>query len=396
MKDINQPCSRCTCKETDRMYPPTYPQDRDLGLAPPPLDVKPMIWRGISFRPFTADLAPQYGAYYDALQSDACTASLACRLAWDCTTHYLYTVLEDCLCFVSLGLEGMPAQLDLPMGQLTAAKLEKIVETLFPLLAPLPQNNLGPQSIRVSSVDEKFLPLFEGWKTMTYEASMSRDFSDYVYDAEKLRTLGGKKYRAKRNANNQFWRTYPDTTYRSLTADDAPEALALVARWVQEKRRDLWNAEESDYWPIQRLFAAWDDLPDIRGGALFWGDQMIAFSIGSEVRPDYAIMHFEKADNERFPGLYAVINQVVQQEEFPTVNLVNREEDLGLENLRQAKESYMPVSMVDKYEVAVTLRQPGKMPGEVPGEMPEKAGGPRPGLAPRPIKVPKTEEGIGR
>lgn len=366
MKDLTpltHSCSTCICKEPDQMYPSSYPQDRDLGLAPPRFDIKPMTWRGIFFHPFTVDLAPAYAGYYEALQSDSCTASLACRLAWDCTTHYVYTILEDCLCFVSFGGEGMPAHLDLPMGRLTAAKLEKIVETLFPLLAPLPDNNLGPQAIRVSSVDEKFLPLFEGWKNMTCEASMDRDFSDYVYDAEKLRTLGGKKYRSKRNANNQFWRTYPDTTYRSLTADDAPEALGLVARWVKEKRRDLWNVKESDYWPIQRIFAAWNKLPDIRGGALFWGDEMIAFSIGSEVRPDYAIMHFEKADHERFPGLYAVINQVVQQEEFPTVDLVNREEDLGLENLRQAKESYMPVSMVDKYEVVVTRRSSGESLG---------------------------------
>ena len=41
------------------------------------------------------------------------------------------------------------------------------------------------------------------------------------------------------------------------------------------------------------------------------------------------------------------------RERHPEVQWINREDDMGLESLRQSKESYHPDAMVEKYTVVI-------------------------------------------
>ena len=75
-----------------------------------------------------------------------------------------------------------------------------------------------------------------------------------------------------------------------------------------------------------------------------------AFSIGEKLKPNMALIHIEKA-NPEIRGLYPYINQKFLVDEFPDVEFVNREEDLGIEGLRKAKLSYHPVRFAEKYTV---------------------------------------------
>ena len=63
-----------------------------------------------------------------------------------------------------------------------------------------------------------------------------------------------------------------------------------------------------------------------------------------------AVVHVEKA-NPNIRGLYPMINKMFLENEFPDVDFVNREEDLGIEGLRKAKLSYYPDRFVEKYTV---------------------------------------------
>ena len=78
-------------------------------------------------------------------------------------------------------------------------------------------------------------------------------------------------------------------------------------------------------------------------------DRLEAFSIGSyNAMEKMAIIHIEKA-NPDIRGLYQYITQQFLIHEFPDAELVNREDDLGLEGLRTAKLSYRPHHMVEKH-----------------------------------------------
>ena len=80
-------------------------------------------------------------------------------------------------------------------------------------------------------------------------------------------------------------------------------------------------------------------------------DALEAFSIGSyNAREKMAIIHIEKA-NPEMRGLYQLINQQFLIHAFPEAELVNREDDMGLPGLRQAKMSYAPIGFARKFRI---------------------------------------------
>ena len=90
---------------------------------------------------------------------------------------------------------------------------------------------------------------------------------------------------------------------------------------------------------------------DYRCGGIYIDGKLEAYSIGSyDPKIQCAYIHIEKA-NSAFPGLYNMINQQFLIHEFPDAILVNREDDLGQEGLRQSKMSYNPIRLEKKYHI---------------------------------------------
>jgi hypothetical protein len=100
------------------------------------------------------------------------------------------------------------------------------------------------------------------------------------------------------------------------------------------------------------LFKALKDYKALcmEGIALVEGNKVLAFSLGSPLNETTFDIHFEKALSET-DGAYPTINQAFARylrEKYPSVEFLNREDDMGLEGLRKAKLSYYPHHMVEK------------------------------------------------
>jgi len=79
-------------------------------------------------------------------------------------------------------------------------------------------------------------------------------------------------------------------------------------------------------------------------------DNILAMTMGSFLSADTFDVQFEKAA-EGYDGAYAVINREFARhlhEKYPNLKWLNREDDLGLEGLRQAKLSYCPDRLIEK------------------------------------------------
>ena len=80
-------------------------------------------------------------------------------------------------------------------------------------------------------------------------------------------------------------------------------------------------------------------------------DQVLAVTMASRLSGNTMDVHFEKA-REDVDGAYAAVNCEFARHlrmKYPQIAFLNREDDLGLPGLRQAKLSYQPHHMEEKY-----------------------------------------------
>ena len=90
-------------------------------------------------------------------------------------------------------------------------------------------------------------------------------------------------------------------------------------------------------------------------GVIRIGGVIEAVTIGEYARTnrhDSVLVHVEKAQGE-IRGLYQAINHEFCRHLPEDVIFINREEDMGMENLRQAKLSYKPYMMGEKYSAVL-------------------------------------------
>ncbi len=179
-----------------------------------------------------------------------------------------------------------------------------------------------------------------------------REYSDYIYEVDDLIRLSGSKYHGKKNHLNKFLNTYA-FLYEEITNDNIEECRRMKEEWAVRKGGDIEEyREELDI--IDNVLDNYDKF-NLIGGLIRIDGKVSAFTIGEAISEDTFVTHFEKAD-EDIPGLYQAINQQFAANSISGFKYVNREDDIGLEGIRQAKLSYRPVMMFDKYNAEKTIQ----------------------------------------
>lgn len=180
--------------------------------------------------------------------------------------------------------------------------------------------------------------------------SESRENADYIYEAEMLASLSGRKLHGKRNHCHRFEQNWPDWRFRELERTMFAQCIDLLKQWGENHDTQAQSAQAAERFALERAFADYEKL-NLEGGALFIAEKLVAFTIGEPVGKDGFDIHFEKAMAE-INGAYAMINREFVRflsARYLKLRYINREEDLGLENLRKAKESYRPAFLLTKY-----------------------------------------------
>lgn len=150
----------------------------------------------------------------------------------------------------------------------------------------------------IINLDEELREKLETAFPNRFKYDEMRDNGDYVYDAQSLITLKGKKLHGKRNHINKFLKEYDGRwEYEELTENNIHDFFDYQICW-----------SENDNQFFGELCASSTALRNfkylgIKGGLIRLDGKIIAITLGSQPFDDMYIIHIEKADYD-IPGSY--------------------------------------------------------------------------------------------
>jgi len=173
-----------------------------------------------------------------------------------------------------------------------------------------------------------------------------RDNFDYLYEAKKLMTLSGKKLHSKKNHYNAFTKSYNYEVVEINNERVINDVIGVAQKWYEE-------THENDIKLYYELLAIKDivnnmNLLNLNGVAVYVDGKVAAFSIGESLNEKLAVIHIEKGD-KNINGIYSFIAKTLIDKCFNNAEIINREQDLGIDGLRKSKMSYYPLKLEKKF-----------------------------------------------
>jgi uncharacterized protein len=173
--------------------------------------------------------------------------------------------------------------------------------------------------------------------------------ADYLYRRTDLAELAGHKYGRKRNFIKRFTNTYPAWSLDPLTPALRGEALNFVTEWC---RRNECGQVELLRYEVEALgvcINSIEHLP-VQGAVLRVANEIVGLTIGEAVTTELYAVHYEKAFRE-YDGAYPMLTNQFARTIPATYTYLDREQDVGDESLRKAKESFFPARLEPAYVV---------------------------------------------
>ena len=201
-------------------------------------------------------------------------------------------------------------------------------------------------------VEEKYLEILSNRYNGNITSEYNRDYSDYLYDYQQLKTLVGKKFSGQRNHINGFNKNYPNAKFKKLQKKDAVRLKAFLKEYKKEHQGG-GRVERAEYKNTLKLVDNLN-LASYVGGYMEIDGKLCSFTIGEYVG-DTFIIHIEKA-LKNYKGIYpATFNAFLKASEKEGINYINREDDSGDLGLRTSKTQYQPIKLIHKHFVSVSL-----------------------------------------
>lgn len=198
----------------------------------------------------------------------------------------------------------------------------------------------------INTIGEHLVP---SWETgiarhqLPMQVKEDRDNADYLYDRKNLVELVGQSLHKKLAHAMHFAEDHPDRVLVPSHLADPKHMIAVLDSWAAG--RDLVEDYNATLLAIEHQEAL-----AMKGVILYTGNTPVAFTLGEEDGHSRFIIHIEKAIGS-YRGVYQYINRAFASELPERVTEINREQDLGIPGLRQAKLTYKPSSLLMKYKI---------------------------------------------
>ena len=264
--------------------------------------------------------------------------------AWSPYFHYKWVFAEPESLLISCLLDPDPhPHLLQPVGPLSPATAQNLAKAAADL----------PYSLKIIGVCDWFLK--ENDSIMqSFAAEEDRAVSNYIYSANALAKLSGRKYSKKRNLLAQASNLYTWSTQK-LTQALTDSCFYVLDSILEEEQPQMEGMLARELAALECTLRHFDEFCQ-QGLLISVNGRAVAFSIYEPISPNTIAVHFERALRS-YKGLYQVVNwETAKIAEAEGFEFINREEDLGDPGLRDAKMSYHPIEIAPAYEL--TYRKP--------------------------------------
>ncbi len=282
-------------------------------------------------------LAPWFAENADRL----CDGTVGGEFLWRDYYHIHYAVHAGALCLMAHYPEGGFTAFSYPIGGDADTALDAMAEYARYRGIPLV---ICP----ASAADTQ--KLLARWPAAGLEPC--RQWFDYLYAAQDLRELAGRRYGGQRNHINRFCKENPDWRFEKINESNLADVRDFFEEFERTSAKQFAAAaEEAD--KVREVLGNWQ-LYGFVGGVLYVGDRPAAFALAEAVG-DTLYVHTEKA-SLAWHGTYPmIVQQMARAFTDDTVQWINREDDVGDEGLRTVKLSWHPAQLIEKNKVTISL-----------------------------------------
>lgn len=183
-----------------------------------------------------------------------------------------------------------------------------------------------------------------------YLVEEDRGNHDYIYDAATIAAMVGIDFKKKRNKVHHVTTMYGShlSVVTCEQFDNVREIEDAFEKWATECDKDD-DDTKAEFLALQRALEHMQELGLLITVARIDGD-MCGFSINELLPGGYALCHFEKTICHKDMASYmalAVTKELVSR----GCKLLNWEQDLDKEGLRQSKTTWQPSTFLRKYTI---------------------------------------------
>jgi hypothetical protein len=176
---------------------------------------------------------------------------------------------------------------------------------------------------------------------MNYKIKEDRNAFDYIYSNSDLAAYEGPDFRKQRNNISNYLKT------------NAPVYSGDIAGNIEKCKEFTlkYYAGTDVVQPTLKILDCIDEF-DLMGGIVWNGGNMQAYCLFEKITGNMALSHVELSDNSH-RGVHAyMINEMSKNMD---AELINKEDDMGLDGIRRFKENYNPSAMLVKYSACPDL-----------------------------------------
>ncbi len=212
------------------------------------------------------------------------------------------------------------------------------------------------EGIHFARVPERLKEILEKQFEGSITSEEDRNNGEYVYNQQDLALLKGNRFHKKKNHVNNYSKNY-GVDYRSFSMKDATipyadDVIALHTSWCNTNACDMTKNLKTEFEAVQSIFDNPEYYENIVGGILYADGEPTAFALGEKLDSNTFVVHFEKA-HPNYKAAFQAINKYFAENAAEGFQFVNREQDLGDEGQRKAKESYHPSHLLRKYTITI-------------------------------------------